>query len=246
MDIDHFLDYRNQKFIQEFWLGMTPDWICPHCMKGKLHIDESMFTFQETNESLAERNHDAWEPEWIEYHFIGTLTCSACKDNTFFTGVGTVFDFQNPETGEHEPEDLFKPKYFLPALSLLEIPSKCPESVSKIIHESFSIAWSSFSGAGSLVRASTEELMKEIAPDIEGTLGNKINSYAERDQVSGELLKAIKWLGNTGAHKADLEEHDLASAYKILELVLKNLFCEKSKEVANIAKIINEAKGPVR
>lgn len=131
MDIDHFLNYRNQKFIQNFCLGMTPYWNCPHCMKGKLDIDESMFTFQETNESLAKRNHEAWELEWIEYHFIGTLTCLVCKDNTFFAGIGTVCDFQNPQTGEYEHEHRFNPKYFLPALQLLELPSKCPVSVSR-------------------------------------------------------------------------------------------------------------------
>lgn len=246
MDVEHFLDYRNQKFIEDFWLGMTPNWNCPHCSAGKIIIDESMFIYQETDESLAERNHEAWELNWIEYHFIGTLTCTKCKDNTFFTGTGTVFDFQSPETGEHEPEKRFKPKYFLPALSLMDIPEGCPESVRKTIQESFSVAWASFSGAGSLVRASIETLIDEIAPDLEGTLGNKINFYTKRDQITGELLKAVKWLGNTGSHEASLEEHDLASAYKILELALMNLYGEKNVEITNIAKLINSSKGPIR
>ena len=246
MDLRSYTNYRNNKIVDPFWLGMDPNWRCPYCDDGVLSIDQSMFFHQETDRSIKQRHEACWESEWTEYNFMGTLTCKSCKDMTFFSGSGTVLSFQNPETGECELEERFTPHYFQPAIPLFDIPVECPSSVRDVIQESFSMAWSSYSGAGSLVRVAVEKLMSEIAPHLKGTLGEKINSFAEIDHSTGELLKAIKWIGNSGSHQADLEEHDLATAYKIMELVIKNTLCAKSDEIADVAKIINEAKGPVR
>ena len=246
MDIEQYLSYRKQSFIESFVVSKTPDWKCSSCTEGGLIIDESMFIFQESDQSIANRDHEAWEIEWIEFNFIGSLTCSQCKENTFFTGVGSVVDFQDPESGEHEPEEIFTPKYFQPPINIFSIPEGCPDSVKEMLLQSFSVAWANFSGAASLLRVAIERLMEEIAPELDGTLGNKINSYAEENEVTGELLKAVKWLGNTGSHQGDVVEHELAAAYKIFDLALMSLYCNEAEEIADIARLINEAKGPVR
>lgn len=60
----------------------------------------------------------------------------------------------------------------------------------------------------------------------------------------GDALLAIKWLGNAGAHDAEMARDTVYDALDILELVLKKLYMEDHKHVERLVKAVNKRKGP--
>jgi hypothetical protein len=47
---------------------------------------------------------------------------------------------------------------------------------------------------------------------------------------------ALKWLGNTGTHSAEVSEDDLLDAFEILEHALIEIIEKRSTKVAELAK----------
>lgn len=66
--------------------------------------------FGKTKESAEAHQHDAWEPEWIDYVYSYRLECtnSNCGDTVASTGTGSVTQYTYcDEEGEQLWRDLY-------------------------------------------------------------------------------------------------------------------------------------------
>src|SRR3954471_10236668 len=70
-----------------------PAWECPTCRKATVSLVPKSLAFTETAESSrADRNHESWGPESIEYLFSARAQCRqpACKEQLYIVGKGSV------------------------------------------------------------------------------------------------------------------------------------------------------------
>ncbi|RYD83115.1 MAG: DUF4145 domain-containing protein, partial [Verrucomicrobiaceae bacterium] len=80
------------------------------------------------------------------------------------------------------------------------------------------------------------------------TLHARIEKYgtlAKKNKTNGQVLLAIKWLGNSGSHSGGLTREDVLMAFDMLELVLTNLYSNTKQEIMRQVKAVNKAKGPM-
>jgi len=236
------LKYANHKYRKPICSGILPDWKCPYCKIGTLHLDDDDFRHEETNESKKDRENPNWESDWIKYTFVAFLQCTNCNDQTAVIGEGKSSFSTDLQTGEPLVDEEFMPKYFCPTLPLFELPPGTPVTVKTHIDESLALAWSDFSAAGNKLRISIERLIDEISPNSTGTLHDKIENLKAPWNEIKELLLAIKWLGNEGSHEAKLEEYDVAFAYEAIKVVLNEIYGSK-KDIEKLAQLVNSSRG---
>ena len=233
-----------------------PDWICPTCGTGLLQLKADSFFLDEKRFS-RDHNHEAWDPEWIEYVYSCLLYCSndKCKEVVANSGVGSVdWSMGQDENGEYQEvlEDYFKPKHFQPALKLIQIPADCPESVKTLIQDSFCLFFQSPSAAANCIRASVEQLLTELKIKRFNTTNGKRRIISLHRRIAllptqfseiRDMIIAIKWLGNAGSHSQDsLTMDDVLDAYELLEHVLSEIYAQKAKKMKALAKKINKKK----
>jgi hypothetical protein len=75
-----------------------PAWPCPRCKKGTPSLDVRALEVHETASSKSFRDHEAWEPDWIEYRFNAWAACghAACKERVALAGIGGVISLERP------------------------------------------------------------------------------------------------------------------------------------------------------
>ena len=55
---------------------------------------------------------------------------------------------------------------------------------------------------------------------------------------------ALKWLGNTGTHKGEVDREDLLDAFEILEHALTELIDRRATKIAALAKKLTQKHRP--
>ena len=234
-----------------------PDWHCPSCGKGLLGVQAGTFFASYSSEMSK---HEAFEPCWIEYRYACLLECSngSCKDIVSSSGDGKLRECYEGEreTGEPIVNHLrfFSPKYFQPHLQLIHLPEDVPCDVLDLLNESFMLFFSSPGAAANSVRASVEVLLTNLKVkryDVRNrrrspiSLHRRIDLLAPRYDDLKDLLKAVKWLGNSGSHAGGcLSPDDVLDAYEMMEEILHVLYDGRKKKVKTLAKKINKRKGP--
>jgi len=237
----------------------SPDWICPQCRKGVLRFVDGSFHAAERRLSREARDHEAWDPDWIEYTYSGLLSCAndQCKESVSTAGTGGVdIDVIFGHDGEPEQTwaDFFRPKYFEPPLAIIDLPKECPASVSEPLQESFRLFFCSPSSASNSVRIALEELLNELGIKRFAvsngkrrvlSLHTRIGLLPQKYAELRDLLFAIKWLGNAGSHAdSTISIDDVMDAYELIDHVLQELYAQRSKKAKELAKAINKKKGP--
>lgn len=245
MNFQHYMNYINLSFIETFTEKKFPKWKCPHCQSGFISLKENSLQYSETKESVDSKTHDAWEPDWIDYRFIATFVCPACKHETYCCGKAKHYFYQPTDYGEGELSDeiVFTPTHFEPVIHLIPIPEKCPEYIKKALIGSFTVAWANISAGCNRLRVSIERLTEEINPKLSGTLHEKLKKLSETNSKLSSLLMAIKWLGNDASHDENLRECDLAFGYKVMKNVLYEIFENEESELHELAAMVNKARG---
>jgi len=237
----------------------TPEWVCPRCKKGLLHFVEGQFHAAERKDSRDEHDHDAWDPDWIRYVYSGLLRCShePCGEFVASSGTGAV-DVDVAFNADGEPEqswgDFFRPRYFEPPLQLFNLPAECPDSVAQPLQESFRLFFCSPPAASNNVRVALEALLTELGVKRFNTkngkrvflnLHSRISLLPTKYSDLGDLLVAIKWLGNAGSHaESAITIDDVMDAYDLIDHVLQELYMQKAMKAKALAKQINRKKGP--
>jgi hypothetical protein len=247
----------------QFALDKSPDWVCPTCKKGVLRIKKDTF-FKEEDSLSRDHSHEAWDPDWITYVYSCLLVCTndQCKEIVSNVGVGSVVHHIY-EGCRGEPmeayTDFFRPKFFEPPLALINIPDKCPESVSGPLAESFRLFFSVPSAASNNVRIAIEELLTDLKVRkttlVRGkrrliTLHQRIDLLPTKHANLKDLILAIKWLGNAGSHGNSgndaITMDDVMDSYELTEHILHEIYAPKTKKLAALAKKVNKKKGPAK
>ena len=77
------------------------------------------------------------------------------------------------------------------------------------------------------------------------TLHQRIVEFNAKDKDIGELLLALKWIGNTGSHVGEIERQDLIHAFQLLEYSLIELYEKRTETLRRLSKKIIKSKKPI-
>ena len=235
-----------------------PPWPCPHCNGGKFLLNRDTFRLEEAIESIQHRNHDAWEPEWIHGLFTAHLHCSNpnCREKAVVCGSYRVSDWLDPDTGQHDFEEVLEPDFICPSPDLFTVPKACPEDIKLEIRKAFSLYWSDLDAAGNRVRTVVELLLdhlkvrkrerKKNGKYRHLSLHDRILEFHPKNPDIGEKLLAIKWLGNIGSHGNGLSKDDLIDDFEMIQFVFEELFERTRERLSTMAKRIIRKKGSIR
>ncbi len=249
MNEQQYLNYISNRFRRAFDESYTPQWHCPSCDNGTLKLKPDSLDYYETGESISRHGDPDWDSDSIEYRFSARFECNTCLELTTCIGKGveTVYCDSSTEVDEVIYVDEFMPLFFSPPVPLSQIPKKCPDSVRRAITSAFQIAWADYPAAANRLRVAIEKLVDEVAPQNSGLskLHAKIEALKETHAEQYELLMAVKWLGNNASHDDNLQEYDLAYGFKILDLVLKELYLYDKEGLVQMAKEVIKNKGRI-
>lgn len=248
-------------FKAPFYRDSQVQWTCPTCNQGILKAKKDGFSFFETKKSLDEHKQRGWEPEEIEFIYTYQLICSnpSCEDSVVSIGSGSVdfdpaFDLEGQPNGI-EYYEYFQPKLFMPHLNIFKIAQNTPEIIRSSIEESFKLFFVNPSSSANHIRIALEKLLDYLKVKKYETKKGKrllVNLHKRIDLLPPkyanfkELYFAIKWLGNTGSHSDTIRIDDVMDAYDIFEIILEELFDNKTKKAKTIAKAIIKKKGRVK
>lgn len=217
-------------------------------MKDSFHLEDDVFT-------KHNRDHPNWEPQHERYVYTCMFMCNNRFCEAVFTNTGQAeheFDefYFNGEV-KHTSEILCHPLFFHPPLKLMRIPSNVPDKVISKLIESFSVYFASQYAAINSARSVVELILDHLNIDRISTKNKRLNLHQRIELLPneyaeiGELLLAIKWIGNAGSHPDEGLLHcDVLDGYEFLEHVLETLFEKKKETLLARAKLINLQKGP--
>jgi hypothetical protein len=240
-----------QRYLWEsgFTKNSCPPWLCTKCKKGVLRLQLDSFSFEETANSQRWHNAEDWGPEHIEFTFIAWAGCSdeGCKERYALSGIGGIeSEYTGDEDGSTEWVNYFTPKFVYPALSMIDIPAKCPKSVRSILQDAFACYWSQPDACAGRIRAALEALLTHFGVPSEAkksdgssfplSLQKRLDIFSKTSPAAAAQLTAIKWLGNSGAHGQRVTKADILDALELLEHVLVELIDQKSAKLAELAK----------
>lgn len=213
----------------------------------------------ETKDSHENRNHDAWEPEWIDGRFACLMECTACTAATAVAGAWRLEDRgYNCETQQGHWDKVYLPKYFSEAPHIIPLPAALPEAVRDELIRSFVLYWVDSEACGNRIRRAVEQLMTDhrIRRTVIVRKGNKpgkrkpldphkrIEAFGVRRPELSDALIAVKWIGNAGSHLDQLSCEDVLDGYELLSYVLDELYVPRAKRAKSLAKVVNRRKGP--
>ncbi|HCM1921008.1 TPA: DUF4145 domain-containing protein [Salmonella enterica subsp. salamae serovar 16:m,t:e,n,x] len=254
-----------KKLTSYFSLNERVPWLCPTCKSGMLEIIKPSLHKKITKQShniLAGYNGQ-WIPEEVEYRYSCLFRCgnNSCDEVISSSGVGyiSIVGYEYNENEEYQNpvyDDHFYPKYFEPALNLVLIPDNCPASIQEPLKESFKLFFSSFGAAANNIRVAIEAFLTELKVPTEKnrkdgsltfmSLHERINNIPQAYIEYKEMLKAIKWIGNSGSHNSNVKPkvEDVIDAYDLIEHILEDVYAPRRKRLSAIAARINNNKGP--
>ncbi|AYL36581.1 DUF4145 domain-containing protein [Streptomyces fungicidicus] len=253
------------KAADKFPAGKWPRLLCPRCESGTLQVRDADSVMKvEAADSASElwKQHEGWEPDWVYGYFHGVLHCSysECGEPTIVTGEYKVDAIPDPDWGI-DYEERLRLRFSIPALCIMKIPENCPKPVKDRIQDAAKLLWSDPASAANRLRSAIEELLtsqriprtKLISRAGAQSKRRKRLSTHERiimlkarEPDAANLLEAVKWIGNSGSHEGSVRPDDVLNGVALLEHALHDLYDDRGKELARIAKEINARKGPVR
>lgn len=235
------------------------DWphvTCPVCLVGYVALD-AISEF-ETMESQGWRADDNWEPDYIEGHFTGTLSCAlpSCREVVVVCGTYEVDYVRGPDGGWYgEVDSFYRLKYTSPALPLLAFPDGTPDDVRASAIQAGALVWVDPGAAANRLRTSIENLLtaKKVARfsiDKKKHRRNRLPTHSRIERFekaypdAAEALMAVKWLGNDGSHESGgLTSIDVIDGADLLQHALKLIYDDEAKSLMQRARQINASKG---
>jgi len=227
--------------------SFCPAWPCPVCRKGSVALVQKSLICKETVESKRGHDDEGWDPTCVAFTFTawGQCTHASCKQEFAVAGTGGV----EPEFGpddNYDWADYFLPKFCHPMPDMFDITPKCPDSIKEELRGAFALFWSNHAACAGRIRVALECLMNHLGvpkrrKDGSGkyhdlSLHARIDLFAQNEPATGPQLMALKWLGNTGSHEAQVARNDLLDAFEIMEHALVEIIDRRSARVATLAK----------
>jgi Domain of unknown function (DUF4145) len=242
------------KWPTTFTAGAASMWRCPSGDGGTLVLQTDTLKTGETSESLAARESDAWEPEWLIGNFSSLFACSTCKGFVAVAGTYRLVFVPDPRMERETYYEEYTPRTFVDAPALIPLPEYVPFKVRDELRRSFPLFWSDHDACAGRIRTSVERLLdhfrvRKTITTHEGRrkfvpLHDRIVTYRNSHPEVGEALLAVKWIGNAGAHSNPLTRDDVFDGYDIMEYALRKLFDAQDTRVQRIARKVNGRRGP--
>ncbi len=231
-----------------------PGWICSRSGLGHPVLSKKHLVVIETTDSiLARRNdeNDSWDPDCTQERFSAPDVQSLQRPVSV---AGTTDLEQQPPDGEYGT--VLRPIFVHPAPRLLPRPQHAPAEVNRLLTRCEELFWSDFAGCANAIRAVieailTDQKVKRFALSRSGkrtpiTLHHRILSFGKTEPTLAEKMLAVKWGGNAGSHEgAAPKRADIFDSFDLLEHVLEEVYEKKSAYLAQLAKKITKAKGPL-
>ena len=204
------------------------------------------------------KDHDAWEPEWMESRFCAILVCNSVKCGELAAISGSVFVEEAHEqdyngSWNQSYVDLYEPRSLFPAPLPFQLFDEIPDVVKDRLVEAAGLIWQNSEASANQIRQAVESLMDcrkvkktriQSGKRVRMSLHGRIKEFEKTDKDNAELLLAVKWLGNSGSHPGGLDRDNVLDAFDMIEMVLTNLYNKSATAIRRKAKAINKAKGP--
>jgi hypothetical protein len=213
----------------------------------------------ETGPSQDAKSHDAWEPEWMDYRFVGFYRCTnpQCQHVVAVAGkVSYKSDYECLPNGDWEEKavSLYAPLAFAEAPLVIRVCEECPKAVSAELDRSFALYWMDRRSCATAIRSAVELLLDErnVPREVERKPGkrrrlplhDRIERFRDNAPEPGRLLLAIKVIGNVGTHGADITFDDLLAAYEILDHVIDLIYSGRAARISGLAsEVLRRARG---
>lgn len=143
----------------------------------------------------------------------------------------------------------------------MKIPDRCPNEVRERIEEAARLIWADPASAANRLRSAIEELLTaqkvprtRLVAKKGGAQGRSRRRLTAHDRIellkvkepgAADLLEAVKWIGNSGSHESGMRVGDVLDGVALMEHALHELYDNRGKELAKMAKKINARKGPL-
>ena len=221
---------------------------CPTCSTGILNLNEISTKITPIGKHMEHYGSH----QGIEHVFSAILQCknTDCKELITVSGQclkDIVFDSELPDGRMTEGRfSTYFPKYFYPNLKLFKLPDNTPPIVAQQINLSFSNYFHDLSSCANRIRNSIELILDDLkAPKRKKTKRSKIHTfrtlhqriehYGKRNKKIGNLLLALKIIGNEGSHAGNIATESILDAYEILEHLIEYAYIKKEKRIKEIA-----------
>lgn len=255
-------------FVKNFWKnlrfinGNNPNIHCPTCNSGILVGINDTFKSEDTADTKALKKSDYSYTEMdVDFKFSVLLRCNNKECQEVIACIGTGYYDQEDDfdssSGQNWPKYFryYRPEFFSKPIHIIELKKLYPKEIKKSLEDSFKLFFCDSEACANKIR-STVEILMDILKVKKSTittsrkrkalsLHGRIQLYQTKNKQIGDLLLAIKWIGNSGSHTGKVTRDDTLDAYRILEYVLITLFQNDADELNKIAKQINRMKKPL-
>jgi len=233
---------------RQIWIDWKINKPCPTCLIGRL-VENGKTSFNQSETYASKLLTSDGYPSF-EYVFTEQLKCNNCGEAVVAMGNKSEDSYPNVD-GEN---DLFI-KYFsfYPHPNIIDIPKSCPETVKKVLYESFGLFWIDKNSCANKIRIAVEALMdlktNKTQINQKGkrktiTLHDRIMLYKLKNPEVSNYLLAIKWTGNAGSHLSNVTVEQLLDSYELMEYALELLYNDRRKDLTKKSKAINKRKKP--
>lgn len=239
-------------FITEFTKDDVPGYPCPSC--GRSELTAKSFVSESNGSTKRNSGSEEWEPEYDEYVFNLALECERCLETVFVNGDGYLdqeIDVDPYENWSQTWVRRYRPKYFFPPLRFIEVPQATPKEVRESIEAASALFYAHPAAACNALRMAAEEVLTSLGVAEAGvgeflTLASRIKKLPE-ESTERTLLNAIRWQGNDGSHSNSIITHaDAEDTFNLMNLLVEEVYSDRKRKIQELAKAINEHKGPVR
>lgn len=214
-------------------LPYFPPWPCPACRQGTLRNESEKGSVQRWPEkgvvpAIEDSNIEPWDDCGV---FSVTLVCSnpRCRQGVAVIGDYATHlvdgDFRNPQI-----ERTYEVRDIHPAILLIDIPATLtPKPIAGALQRSFALYWRDPQACAVTIRTAIEGIAEHLGQPSKKngkfvSLETRLNNLDKKHAPIVEAAKAIKDIGNDGAHGDTVERDKLLTAYELLEIDLRQIF----------------------
>jgi hypothetical protein len=227
---------------------------CPRCDTGKIYLVQESVKEIRPAYNVGITKDDNFEPDWIFNRFTGFFRCddAQCGEIAIFSGHSEFVEIEDTEFG-WGLEEAIHIDAFAPAPLMLAIPKKTPEGVRAHLVTSFSLYWLDFASCVARIRAGVEEILNErtipstmittSGGHTRLTLNKRIDLFKANDPENAGYLDALRFLGNIGAHEANIDRDKVMDAYEIIETALQEIYAQRAVKLKALRDKIISTKG---
>jgi hypothetical protein len=203
----------------------------PVCKQGSLQRgkkDVNRWPAAGVADAIDQGHIERWDDYGV---FSTTLHCSnfACRQ-----AVAVLGDYScqliEDDYQQMAIDTNYRVRDIHPAILLIDIPDKLtPDPISGALHRSFSLYWRDPQSCAVAIRTAIERIAEHLGqPAIHNgkfvSLDGRLSNLDAEHSDAVEAAKAIKDIGNDGAHGDEVDTEKLLTAYELLEIELRRLF----------------------